>query len=358
MPDTLHTRPDRRPSEAAYWFLFDRDRLLLRHDADGWHIPLAAEPPVQVATAMEITGQVARTTPGPEPASDTTPGTTPVPNPDSASNTIRHPDRVSSANPNLRPTFGSGAPSAGSPLTDNTERPAPSLDAGPCDYACDHSNTDSCGRLPERYFASSVEVPQPVPDGMEWIALRTSYDLLGEPVYALAGKAFELVHWERNSRFCPACGTGMEPHSEISRRCPACGKELFPAISPAIIVLICKRDSILLARTCYSRSPFMGLVAGFLETGESLEACVHREVFEETGLQIRNLRYFGNQPWPYPSGLMVGFIADYAAGEIRLQKEELSEAAFFDRNHLPPLPPPLSLARRMIDWWLARPSSC
>lgn len=281
MPDTPHNRPDRRPSEAAYWFLFDRDRLLLQHDADGWHIPLTAELPVEAVAAMDITGQVARTTPDPEPVS----------------NTIR-------------------------------------------------------------YFASSVEVPQPVPDGMEWIALRASYDLLGEPVYALAGKAFELVHWERNSRFCPACGTGMEPHSEISRRCPACGKELFPAISPAIIVLICKRDSILLARTCYSRSPFMGLVAGFLETGESLEACVHREVFEETGLQIRNLRYFGNQPWPYPSGLMVGFIADYAAGEIRLQKEELSEAAFFDRNHLPPLPPPLSLARRMIDWWLARPLSC
>lgn len=159
-----------------------------------------------------------------------------------------------------------------------------------------------------RYFASSVEVPQPAPAGMEWVALRASYDLLGERVYTLAGKAFELVHWERNSRFCPACGTGMEPHSEISRRCPTCGKELFPAISPAIIVLICKGDSILLARTCYSRSPFMGLVAGFLETGESLEACVHREVFEETGLQIRNLRYFGNQPWPYPSSLMVGFI--------------------------------------------------
>ena len=85
-----------------------------------------------------------------------------------------------------------------------------------------------------RYFASSVEVPQAAPAGMEWVALRASYDLLGERVYALAGKAFELVHWERNSRFCPACGTGMEPHSEISRRCPACGKELFPAISPAI----------------------------------------------------------------------------------------------------------------------------
>lgn len=280
MPDTPHNRPDRRPSEAAYWSLFDRDRLLLRHNTDGWYIPLAAEPPVEAAAAMEITGQVARTTPGPEPAS----------------NTIR-------------------------------------------------------------YFASSVEVPQAAPAGMEWVALRASYDLLGERVYALAGKAFELVHWERNSRFCPACGTGMEPHSEISRRCPTCGKELFPAISPAIIVLICKGDSILLARTCYSRSPFMGLVAGFLETGESLEACVHREVFEETGLQIRNLRYFGNQPWPYPSGLMVGFIADYAAGEIRLQKEELSEAAFFDRNRLPPLPPPLSLARRMIDWWLDCPSS-
>ena len=127
---------------------------------------------------------------------------------------------------------------------------------------------------------------------------------------------------------------------------------MFPAISPAILVLIRKGEEVLLVRARNFRGSFSGLVAGFLETGETLEQCVEREVKEETGLQIRNISYFGNQPWPYPSGLMIGFIADYAGGEIRLQDEELSSAGFYSKENLPEIPHKLSLARKMIDWWL------
>ena len=100
------------------------------------------------------------------------------------------------------------------------------------------------------------------------------------------------------------------------------------------------------------RGTYYGLVAGFLEAGESLEECVHREVMEETGIRIKNVKYFGSQPWPYPSGVMVGFTADYENGDIQIQEEELSDAAFFSKDNLPEIPKKLSLARKLIDDWL------
>ncbi len=184
------------------------------------------------------------------------------------------------------------------------------------------------------------------------MSLRMAYDALPLSQYNLAGKAFEILHWDHNSRFCSVCGSTMKQQEPIMKKCPVCGTEMYPNISAAILVLVCKDDSILLVRALNFRGTHYGLVAGFLETGETLEECVRREVKEETGLDISNVTYFGNQPWPYPSGLMVGFIADYAGGEIKIQKEELSTAAFFHRDNLPELPRKLSLARKMIDWWI------
>lgn len=201
---------------------------------------------------------------------------------------------------------------------------------------------------------ASVEVPLEETAEYLPVGLRASYDCIDGAFYKMAGKAYELNYWDQHSRFCPVCGTKTVMQTAISKQCPACKYEMFPAVSAAILVLIRKEDSILLVHARNFRGSFHGLVAGFLETGETLEECVRREVMEETGLEIKNITYFGNQPWPYPSNLMVGFIADYAGGTIRLQDEELSEGAFFTKENLPELPRKLSLARKMIDWWLGQ----
>lgn len=206
------------------------------------------------------------------------------------------------------------------------------------------------GDLPSH--AASVPAPGPEKEGWEWVGLRAAWEYLDAVVYQQAGKAFELLHWDRQSRYCSACGRLMVRSSDISKRCPGCGKEDYPHISTAVLVLVRKADRLLLVHARNFKGSFYSLVAGFLETGETLEECVAREVKEETGLHVKNITYWGNQPWPYPSGLMVGFVADYAGGEICLQDEELSAGAFYTKDELPELPRRLSLARKMIDWWL------
>lgn len=182
--------------------------------------------------------------------------------------------------------------------------------------------------------------------------LRASYDVLPLEEYQCAGKASQILTWDKNSRFCPACGTPTIQTGPITKRCPHCGQEIYPRISPAVIVLIKKEDSVLLIHARNFRGSFKGLVAGFLEPGETLEECVHREVMEETGIRIKNLKYFGSQTWPYPSGIMVGYYAEYESGTIKLQDEELSAGAFYHRDHLPEIPKKLSIARKLIDAWL------
>lgn len=206
------------------------------------------------------------------------------------------------------------------------------------------------GELPAR--TASVATPRPTQEGWEWVGLRACWELLDADAYRLAGKAFELIHWDRTSRYCSACGSPMRRATPISKRCPVCGTEVYPHISTAVLVLVRKDEQLLLVHARNFKGGFYSLVAGFLEAGETLEECVAREVKEETGLDIKNITYWGNQPWPYPSGLMVGFVADYAGGEICLQEEELSQGAFYTKDRLPELPFGLSLARKMIDWWL------
>jgi NAD+ diphosphatase len=186
----------------------------------------------------------------------------------------------------------------------------------------------------------------------EMCPLRQSYYKLPYPLYLKAGKCAELLYWDRNTKFCGVCGGQMHFHTDISKRCEMCGKEVWPQLATAVIVLIRRGDEILLARGRNFRSDFYGLIAGFVETGETLEEAVKREVMEETGLTIKNIRYFDSQPWPYPSGLMVGFIADYESGDIHVQREELQKAGWFNRTNLPKLPEKLSIARRLIDHWL------
>lgn len=201
-------------------------------------------------------------------------------------------------------------------------------------------------------MAAYTEAPVQESDLYIQMGLRAAYDKIDQETYEKAGKASEIIFWDQHSRFCPVCGTKTIQNSPISKQCPSCGNEMYPAVSTAILVLIRKTDRILLVHARNFTGPFHSLVAGFLETGETLEQCVEREVKEETGLTIRNITYWGNQPWPYPSTLMVGFVADYAGGELILQDEELSYGAFYTKDNLPQLPRKLSLARKMIDWWL------
>lgn len=201
-----------------------------------------------------------------------------------------------------------------------------------------------------------LEKPVTEVEGLQMVGLRKTYAILNEHDYQLAGKGAELLYWDQATRYCGCCGSPTRWMTDISKRCPECGKEWWPSVSTAIIVRITREtpdgSSILLVHAKNFRRPFHGLVAGFLETGESLEQCVEREVREETGLQIKNLRYFASQPWPYPFGLMVGFTADYAGGEVHLQKEELSQGGWFTRDNMPPIPDKASIARQLIDDWL------
>ena len=198
----------------------------------------------------------------------------------------------------------------------------------------------------------------------EMCPLRQSYYKLPYALYLMAGKCQEILYWDSNTKFCGVCGAPMKLHTDISKRCTNCGKEVWPQLATAVIVLVRRKpehegdeERALLVHARNFRSDFYGLVAGFVETGETLEQAVHREVMEETGITISNLRYFGSQPWPYPCGLMVGFRADYAGGTIHLQREELSRGAWFTKSHLPHIPEKLSIARQLIDNWLEEPNT-
>lgn len=191
-------------------------------------------------------------------------------------------------------------------------------------------------------------------EGWQMLGLRSCFEVLNPELYAMAGKAHEILYWDQNTRFCGVCGAPMKLHTDISKRCTNCGKEVWPHLATAIIVAITRNEGreILLVQSNKFKSDYMGLVAGFVETGETLEQCVHREVMEETQISIRNLRYFDSQAWPFPSGLMVGFTAEFAGGELRIQRSELNKGGWFTRDNMPAIPGKVSLARRLIDHWL------
>ena len=186
----------------------------------------------------------------------------------------------------------------------------------------------------------------------EMVPLRQSYYKLPTEQYLKGGKCRELLYWDHETHYCGICGGSMKMHTNISKHCTQCGKEVWPQLATAVIALIHRGDEVLLVRARNFRSDFYGLVAGFVETGETLEEAIAREAMEETGISIGNIRYFASQPWPYPCGLMVGFNADYTGGSLHLQHTELSTAGWFRRDNLPKLPEKLSIARRLIDAWL------
>lgn len=178
---------------------------------------------------------------------------------------------------------------------------------------------------------------------------------LDRPGWLLAGRALQVVEWARTHQACGRCGTATEPvPGERARRCPGCGLQGFPRLAPAAIVVVERDRTILLARNARFRGEMWSALAGFVEPGESIEDTVHREIREEVGIEVDGLRYFGSQPWPFPHSLMVAFHANWAGGDLRPDEDEIIDAAWFPVGELPAIPPPISIARSLIDDSVAR----
>ena len=203
----------------------------------------------------------------------------------------------------------------------------------------------------------TVEVAEGLtpPEGMAFEGLRGLFDRVDERFFGLAGRAVQIIDWDRTHQYCGRCGTATRLRtSERAKECPQCGLLHFPRIAPAIIVLVERGDKLLLARSHRSAPGIYSVLAGFVEPGETLEAAVEREVKEEVGLRIKDIRYFGSQPWPFPHSLMIAFTASYASGEIVLDESEMEDAAWFTVKNLPPGPMRISIARRLIDWFIEK----
>jgi NAD+ diphosphatase len=203
-------------------------------------------------------------------------------------------------------------------------------------------------------YALCLPEDAPVGHGFEARGLRELFGQMEEGLVWAAGRAGQLVHWHRNHRFCGRCGRPTADHGqERAKICRSCGLLNHPRVTPAIIVAVVRDRELLLAHARRFTAKFYSVLAGFAEPGETLEECVQREVFEEVGVAVRNIRYFGSQPWPFPDSLMVAFTAEYAGGEIRIDPAEISDAGWFAAGRLPEVPPPISIARRLIDWFSA-----
>lgn len=192
-------------------------------------------------------------------------------------------------------------------------------------------------------------------DEAEWVELRASWERLGDRKWQKAVRKQELCNFQSSHKFCGVCGSEMEIASEISLKCSSCRREIWPQLSPAMVVLVTRNngeEALLVHAANFKHHDVHALVAGFVETGETLEECVAREVKEETGIEVSNICYVGSQSWPFPGQLMVGFTAEYVSGEIILADGELTSAGWFSRENHPPIPAQPSLSRRIIDLWL------
>lgn len=199
------------------------------------------------------------------------------------------------------------------------------------------------------YTAMQIESASPAPSGCELIQIREFFNLADDNLVMQVSRAKGLIEWRKRTRFCAKCATRLGEHQFLSAKvCPRCGTEFFPRIEPAVIVLVSDGDKLLLVRHAQRIQNLYACVSGFVEIGETPEQCVMREVKEETGISVKNIRYVGSQSWPFPDQLMLAYRAEYESGEILPQPEEIAEVAWFDKNNLPTIPKPGSVAHNLI----------
>lgn len=184
-------------------------------------------------------------------------------------------------------------------------------------------------------------------------SLRSLADVFSPAEFSLCSRAMQLLHWRQMNRFCGRCGTATElSANELCCHCPSCGASFYPRISPCVIGLVSRGDELLLASHHRHKAGRYSLLAGFIEAGESAEEAFAREVFEEVGIRIQQVRYVASQPWPYPSQLMLGFFAEYESGEIAPDANEILHAAWFHPDRLPDIPTNVSIAGKLIRAFL------
>jgi NAD+ diphosphatase len=205
-------------------------------------------------------------------------------------------------------------------------------------------------------YSLELESDHAVPEGMAFRDLRMLFGSLDSPLHALAGRAVQVVEWDRTHQFCGACGAKtMLSESDRSRTCPSCKIPMYPRLSPAVIMAVERGDEILLGRSAHFPAGIFSVLAGFVEPGEKAEEAVVREVFEETGIVVDDVRYFSSQPWPFPNSLMLGFNARYVSGEITLEDDEVVEADWFPVNALPKtFPGNISISQWLLNDFIER----
>ncbi len=208
----------------------------------------------------------------------------------------------------------------------------------------------------EACFSAELPADHRAPEGAHFRDLRSLYGRLRDELFAVAGRAVQIMEWDRSHQFCGACGAPTTLHDKARARvCSRCRAEAFPRLSPAIIVSVERGDEILLARSPHFPDGIYSTLAGFVDPGESLEEAVRREVREETGVWVQNASYFGSQPWPFPGSLMIGFRAEYESGEVIPDGVEIEAADFFHVDALPrTFPSPMSISHWLIEDFRAR----
>jgi len=229
-------------------------------------------------------------------------------------------------------------------------------DGGNLDFADLMAIKEACGATeffeePENDICVlGLERKEELPSAYKLELLRTYFYEHTEEEALRVARAKALVAWRQSTKYCSRCGTQLIDDGGMTARvCPDCGQMIFPRIDPCVIVLVKREGKILLARHVQRNQNIYACIAGFIEAGESVEHAVAREIFEETGLKVKNIRYFGSQSWPFPSQLMMGYTAEWESGEIKVQEEEISDAQWFDPHHCPASPQPGSIAYQLIE---------
>ena len=205
----------------------------------------------------------------------------------------------------------------------------------------------------EPCYTSSVPKDKSEPDGMTFQELKTLLGVMDYDISMLAGRASQIIDWDKTHRYCGRCGAANHDlPGERAKKCPECGFVSYPRISPATITAVIKENKILLAHARNYHGDVHSLIAGFLEPCETLEECAQREIMEEVGIKVKNIRYYGSQPWPFPNSMMIGFIAEYESSEICVDGYEIEKAGWFDTEHLPEMPGKMSIAYDIIQWFI------